>query len=110
MPNSCPKRKGFTGKGGEPRPGGTPQAGLLAYPESATNARPHGPEYGKARKPGTMKNFLRALRCAWPYRGRLFISIACALVAAALWGLTFGAVSPVLRILGEKQNLQAWFH
>jgi ATP-binding cassette subfamily B protein/subfamily B ATP-binding cassette protein MsbA len=82
-----------------------------------------------------MKNFLRALRCSWPYRGRLLISIACALVAAGLWGISFTAVAPVLRILGtrtprqpsrvvsvgqwdisirsrrtvEKQNLQTWF-
>jgi subfamily B ATP-binding cassette protein MsbA len=82
-----------------------------------------------------MKNLLRALRCCWPYRGRLLISIACALVAAGLWGITFTAVAPVLRILGtrthrqpsrvlsvgnyeisvrslrhvEKQNLQTWF-
>jgi ATP-binding cassette subfamily B protein/subfamily B ATP-binding cassette protein MsbA len=83
-----------------------------------------------------MKNFLRALRCAWPYRGRLLASLACALVAAGLWGISFTAIAPVLRILGtrtprqptrvvsigdwdvsirsrrtvEKQNLQAWFH
>jgi ATP-binding cassette subfamily B protein/subfamily B ATP-binding cassette protein MsbA len=57
-----------------------------------------------------MKNFLRALRCSWPYRGRLLISILCAIVAAGLWGSTFTAVAPVLRILGEKQNLQTWFH
>jgi ATP-binding cassette subfamily B protein/subfamily B ATP-binding cassette protein MsbA len=82
-----------------------------------------------------MKNLLRALRCCWPYRGRLLISIACAFVAAGLWGISFTAVAPVLRILGtrtprqpsrvvalgnweisvrsqqnrEKQNLQTWF-
>jgi ATP-binding cassette subfamily B protein/subfamily B ATP-binding cassette protein MsbA len=82
-----------------------------------------------------MKNLLRALRCCWPYRGRLLISIACAMVAAGLWGISFTAVAPVLRILGtrtprqpshvlslgnwevsvrsqrspERQNLQTWF-
>ncbi|HLJ96915.1 MAG TPA: ABC transporter ATP-binding protein [Gemmataceae bacterium] len=55
-----------------------------------------------------MKNFLRGLRCAWPYRGRLMLSLACALVAAILWGMTFTAVSPVLKILDSKRNLQAW--
>jgi ATP-binding cassette subfamily B protein/subfamily B ATP-binding cassette protein MsbA len=39
----------------------------------------------------------------------LLASIACALVAAGLWGISFTAVAPVLRILGERENLQAWF-
>src|SRR5437660_1389579 len=55
-----------------------------------------------------MKNFLRALRYSWPYRGRLLASVVCAAVAALLWGLTFTAVSPVLTILVHKQNLQEW--
>jgi ATP-binding cassette, subfamily B, bacterial MsbA len=57
-----------------------------------------------------MKNLLRALRSSWPYRGRLLMSVACALVAAGLWGISFTAVAPVLRILGERGNLQLWFH
>jgi ATP-binding cassette subfamily B protein/subfamily B ATP-binding cassette protein MsbA len=55
-----------------------------------------------------MKNFLRALRYCWPYRYRLGLSIACALLAAVLWGLNFTAVYPVLKILGGDQNLQEW--
>src|SRR5437879_263749 len=55
-----------------------------------------------------MKNFLRALRYAWPYRMRLGISVACATVAAVLWGLTFTSISPTLAILVKKQNLQEW--
>jgi ATP-binding cassette subfamily B protein/subfamily B ATP-binding cassette protein MsbA len=55
-----------------------------------------------------MKNFLRGLRCSWPYRGRLAMSLVCAVIAAVLWGSTFTAVSPVLRILGSKGNLQSW--
>src|SRR5262245_39814093 len=55
-----------------------------------------------------MKNFLRALRCAWPYRGRLLLSIACALLAAVLWGLNFTAIYPVLKIIGSHQTLQDW--
>jgi subfamily B ATP-binding cassette protein MsbA len=55
-----------------------------------------------------MKNFLRALRYCWPYRYRLGLSIACALLAAVLWGLNFTAVYPVLKILGGEQNLQEW--
>src|SRR5437763_73007 len=34
-----------------------------------------------------MKNFLRALRFAWPFRFRLGLSIVCALLAVALRGL-----------------------
>jgi ATP-binding cassette subfamily B protein/subfamily B ATP-binding cassette protein MsbA len=56
-----------------------------------------------------MKNFLRALRSSWPYRGRLIASLVCALIAALLWGLSFTAISPVLEILDQKpgrKNLQ----
>ncbi len=55
-----------------------------------------------------MKNFLRAVRASLPYRGRLALSLLCALIAAILWGLSFTAISPVLTILGKKQNLQCW--
>lgn len=55
-----------------------------------------------------MKNFLRALRFAWPYRYRVFFSIVCALLAAAFWSLTFTAIYPVLKIIGSNQNLQQW--
>ncbi len=57
-----------------------------------------------------MKNFLRALRCAWPYRGRLFLSVFCALFAAILWGVSFTAISPVLHLIDDRQNLQTWAH
>jgi ATP-binding cassette subfamily B protein/subfamily B ATP-binding cassette protein MsbA len=55
-----------------------------------------------------MKNFLRGLRCAWPYRGRLTASIVCALLAAILWGLNFTAIYPILKIIGSGKNLQQW--
>ena len=55
-----------------------------------------------------MKNFLRAFRFAWAYRGRLFVSVACALFAAVFWGLNFTAIYPVLKILGSDKNLQEW--
>ena len=55
-----------------------------------------------------MKNFLRALRCAWPYRGRLMVSVVCAVMAAAFWGLNCGTVSPLLAIILGNTNLQAW--
>jgi ATP-binding cassette subfamily B protein/subfamily B ATP-binding cassette protein MsbA len=53
-----------------------------------------------------MKNFLRALRCSWPYRWRLVVSVICALMAAVLWSLNISAIGPVLEILGERQSLQ----
>jgi ATP-binding cassette subfamily B protein/subfamily B ATP-binding cassette protein MsbA len=60
------------------------------------------------RDPTDMKNFLRAFRFAWRYRGRLFVSVACALLAAVFWGLNFTAIYPVLKILGSDKNLQQW--
>ncbi len=55
-----------------------------------------------------MRNFLRALKYSWVYRRRLFISVVCALLAAAFWGLNFTAVYPVLKILGNNLTLQQW--
>lgn len=55
-----------------------------------------------------MKNFARALRYCWPYRGRLMFSILCALFAAALWGLAFTSIKPVLKILQTERPLQDW--
>jgi ATP-binding cassette subfamily B protein/subfamily B ATP-binding cassette protein MsbA len=62
-----------------------------------------------------MKNFLRALRHAWPYRGRLIASVACAFLAAILWSLNFTAIYPILKILGPDEEspgvpmtLQGW--
>jgi ATP-binding cassette subfamily B protein/subfamily B ATP-binding cassette protein MsbA len=55
-----------------------------------------------------MKNFLRALRCAWPYRVRLGLSVASALLAAVVWSANISVVYPVLYILGNKESLQTW--
>ena len=55
-----------------------------------------------------MRNFLRALKYSWVFRQRLVVSILCALVAAALWGLNFTAVYPVLKILGQNKSLLEW--
>src|SRR5512146_2358465 len=55
-----------------------------------------------------MRNFLRTLKYAWPYRGRLLASFACALVVAALWSLNLSAIYPVLKILSTDKNLQQW--
>src|SRR5947209_4310541 len=53
-----------------------------------------------------MKNFARALRYSWSYRRRLTLSIGCAVLAAAVWSLTFTAVWPVQKILTNNKNLQ----
>jgi ATP-binding cassette subfamily B protein/subfamily B ATP-binding cassette protein MsbA len=55
-----------------------------------------------------MKNFLRALRHALPYRLRLSLSILCALVAAVLWGLNFTSIYPVLKLLHTGQSPHEW--
>jgi len=55
-----------------------------------------------------MKNFLRAVKFALRYRGRLIISFVCALVAASLWGLMFSAVYPILQLMDKKEPLQVW--
>jgi ATP-binding cassette subfamily B protein/subfamily B ATP-binding cassette protein MsbA len=55
-----------------------------------------------------MKNFLRALRHAWPYRQRLIVSISCAVCAAVLWGLNFTSIYPVLKLLHTEQSLHEW--
>ncbi len=55
-----------------------------------------------------MKNFLRALRHALPYRPRLVLSIVCALCAAAFWALTFSSIYPVLKLLQDKQTPHEW--
>src|SRR5262249_26972757 len=38
----------------------------------------------------------------------LAVSVVCALTAAVFWGLNFTAIYPVLKILGNDQNLQDW--
>jgi ATP-binding cassette, subfamily B, bacterial MsbA len=56
-----------------------------------------------------MRNFLRALRFAARYKGRIIISILCAFVAGGLWGLNFSVVYPVLELLDKRdKNLQQW--
>jgi ATP-binding cassette subfamily B protein/subfamily B ATP-binding cassette protein MsbA len=55
-----------------------------------------------------MKNFLRALYYAWPYRWRLLVSMFCALAAAFLWGANFTSIYPVLKMLHTGESLHAW--
>lgn len=55
-----------------------------------------------------MKNFLRSLRYAWPYRIRLVASIVCAIFAAILWGLNFTSIYPILKLLNNDQSPHQW--
>ncbi len=57
-----------------------------------------------------MKNFLRALRHALPYRRRLTLSIVCALLAAVLWGANFTSIYPVLTLLNKGQSPHQWIN
>lgn len=57
-----------------------------------------------------MRNFIRALRFAWPWRYRLGASIGFALLAAGLWSLNFTAIYPILKIFTTGQSLQEWLH
>jgi subfamily B ATP-binding cassette protein MsbA len=57
-----------------------------------------------------MKNFLRALRHALPYRRRLALSIFCAICAAAFWGANLSAIYPLLILLQDKQSPHDWIN
>src|SRR2546423_1124604 len=53
-----------------------------------------------------MKNFIRAMKFAWPYRFRLLFSVVFAAAAAVFWSLNFTAIYPVLKIRGSEQTLK----
>jgi subfamily B ATP-binding cassette protein MsbA len=56
-----------------------------------------------------MKNFVRLVLFAWPYRVRFGLSLVCALLVAMLWSANISAVYPLLRILFyESENCQKW--
>jgi ATP-binding cassette subfamily B protein/subfamily B ATP-binding cassette protein MsbA len=55
-----------------------------------------------------MKNFLRALRHALPYRRRLILSIIAATFAALFWSANFTAIYPVLTLLQTEQSPHQW--
>ena len=57
---------------------------------------------------GGMKNFIRVLQFAWPYRGRIIASFGCAFLAAILWGLNFTSIYPFLKTLQSDQAPSQW--
>ncbi len=50
-----------------------------------------------------MRTFLRGVRNSWPYRIRLFLSVAFAILAAVFWSLNFLAIHPAAgQIRGQR--------
>lgn len=55
-----------------------------------------------------MRHFIRSLKYSWAYRGRLILSIGCAVGVALFWSLNLSAILPVLKLLSKDKNLQQW--
>ena len=55
-----------------------------------------------------MKNFVRLVRFAWPYRLRFGVSLACATLVAGLYAADIALVYPLLKILFYNDNCQTW--
>jgi ABC-type multidrug transport system fused ATPase/permease subunit len=55
-----------------------------------------------------MKNFVRLVQFAWPYKVRFGLSVCCAAMVALLFFTELGAVSPLLHILFDRENPQRW--
>ncbi|HSQ56804.1 MAG TPA: ABC transporter ATP-binding protein [Gemmata sp.] len=81
------------------------QAALFAKAAAGYNPSPRATERAGEER---MRNFLRILKYAWPYRYRLMASIFCALLVAALWSLNLSAIYPILKLFSTDKNLQQW--
>ena len=57
-----------------------------------------------------MKNFVRLVRFALPYRFRFGLSIGCAVMVALFYFTELGAVLPLLKILINNENPQQLDH
>ena len=55
-----------------------------------------------------MKNFVRLVQFAWPYKVRFGLSVACAAMVAMLFFAELGTVYPLLHILFNSQDPQRW--
>jgi subfamily B ATP-binding cassette protein MsbA len=55
-----------------------------------------------------MQNFWRALRYTWPYRRRLYLSLACSFLVALFWGANLSAIYPALTVLLDGKTLVQW--
>src|SRR6516165_411715 len=58
----------------------------------------------------SIKNLVRVVQYAWPYRWRFVLSVVCGLAVALLWAANLGTVYPVVSVLYSDQNLQQWAH
>ena len=70
----------------------------------------HGRTLGfpSAASPEHMKNFVRLVKFALPYKVRFGLSVACAAMVAVLFFAELGTVYPLLHILFNSQNPQRW--
>src|ERR1700677_923631 len=55
-----------------------------------------------------MKNFVRLVQFAWPYKVRFGASVACAAMVAVLFFAELGTVYPLLHILFNSEDPQRW--
>src|SRR5271169_5412032 len=55
-----------------------------------------------------MKNFVRLVQFAWPYKVRFGLSVACAAMVAVLFFAELGTVYPLLHILFNSEDPQRW--
>ncbi len=55
-----------------------------------------------------MKNFARAVRMAFRYRGTVAGTVLFSLLVAAFWGGNIGALYPVIQVAFQGRSLQAW--
>jgi ABC-type multidrug transport system fused ATPase/permease subunit len=55
-----------------------------------------------------MKNFVRLVQFAWPYKVRFGLSVACAAMVAVLFFAELGTVYPLLHILFNSEDPQLW--
>ena len=55
-----------------------------------------------------MKNFVRVVRLALPYRLTIVGTVLSALAVAVLWGGNIGAVYPFIKVVFEGKSLQQW--
>jgi ABC-type multidrug transport system fused ATPase/permease subunit len=55
-----------------------------------------------------MRNLLRVIRYAWPYRWRFSLSVLAGVVVALLWAANLSAIYPVISVLLCEKNLQEW--
>ncbi len=64
--------------------------------------------FRSAASPEHMKNFVRLVQFALPYKVRFGLSVVCAAMVAVLFFAELGTVYPLLHILFNSQDPQRW--